>query len=526
MVYIRFDGSTYPVREGETALEALLRGGASVASSCRRGSCHTCLLRARVGDPGADARRGLRDDMVERGYFLPCVSRPASDLSVERPDLSELFATTLVQAREQLSSDVVRLLIEPETSRGWRAGQSVNVRRPGGAVRSYSIASIAEEDYFLELHVRRVQGGAVSPWLCDELAAGDEIEIQGPFGACFYEPGRDEQPLLLIGAGTGLSPLIGIARDALRSGHRGPISLFHGARGREGHYLDGPLRELALQHPSFTYTPCVSGASEGLEGGVAGGRATDVAFGKHGDLAGFRVFLCGPPGLVYDARARAYGAGAARADILADPFEEQRPFMPDDGAKLRGVAPDPELWSALRQGAGLTEILTDFYGRVFEDPRLAPFFHKVTKQRAIEKQYEFLRDVFSGTSDYMGLRPFNAHHWMIISDELFDHREALMESCLRRHGLAEHLIRRWGAFHEQFRREIVKGTQRGLMLDGVEQPVGEYEEVTLDVGALCDGCQSEIPRGAIARGHARTGELFCGGCAARATGQTSPPPRG
>lgn len=254
--------------------------------------------------------------------------------------------------------------------------------------------------------------------------------------------------------------------------------------------------------------------------GVASGRATDVAFSRHPDLCGFRVYLCGPPGMVYDARWRAFRAGADRADIHADPFENSRAYMPDDAAKLAALRPDPELWEALGQGALLTAILTEFYGRVYEDPRLSPFFHGVTKERAIEKQYSFLRDVFSGSKGYFGLRPFNAHHWMVISDELFDYREALLEGCMRRHGLPEHLVRRWGAVHELFRREIVKHGARGLILDGVEQPHEGHEELTLAVGSICDGCAAEMPCGVRGRFHLRTGQLFCGACGAREAGPT------
>ncbi|MCA9606182.1 MAG: 2Fe-2S iron-sulfur cluster binding domain-containing protein [Myxococcales bacterium] len=521
MARVTFEGKRYPLRDDETVLDALLRGGATVPFSCRRGSCHNCVLRATEGDPGEGAVRTLRADMRARGYFLPCKSRPEGDLLVQRADLSELFVRAMVAERAELSERVVRLRLETETTMSWRAGQFVNLRRLDGLTRSYSAASIPEEDYFLELHVERMAGGALSPWLCDELAVGDEVEIQGPHGDCFYPEEVEDRPILLVGTGTGLSPLVGIARDALRAGHRAPIELFHGARDSGGLYDVEALRQLAEAHPELTYHPCVSGPDAPAD--VRTGRVVDLAFDT--DREGWLVFLCGSPEVVQAARVRAVGAGVRRADIHADPFDDARPFMPSDREKIEAIEADPELWEALRGGPGLTEILTDFYGRVYEDARLFPFFekHSVTKERAIAKQYEFLSDLFAGERKFFGLRPFNAHHWMVISDELFDYREALFDDCVRRYGLAPHLARRWAALHESFRREIVKGAPRGLFLDGVEQELKDWEELVLSIGAVCDGCGAEMDVGETGRTHQLTGQLFCSRCAARKVGASNFP---
>jgi truncated hemoglobin YjbI len=127
-------------------------------------------------------------------------------------------------------------------------------------------------------------------------------------------------------------------------------------------------------------------------------------------------------------------AAASWPKRAGESLELATPFMPDDAAKLATLSPDPDLWEALGRGKLLRAILEDFYGRVYRDPRLLPFFHKVTIERAIDKQYAFLADVFTGRRDYFGLKPFNAHHWMVISDELFDYRERSIEDCMRRHG--------------------------------------------------------------------------------------------
>ena len=158
----------------------------------------------------------------------------------------------------------------------------------------------------------------MSNWIYEDLEPGEALDIQGPNGSCFYIPDNRERPLLLIGNGSGLSPLVGIARDALNDGHSGPIHLYHGTRLTAGLYLDKPLRALAEEYANLSYIPCLS-REETAE--TKHGRAEDVALADHPDLAGWRVFLCGYPPMVRDMQRRAFMAGAALPDIYIDPFE-------------------------------------------------------------------------------------------------------------------------------------------------------------------------------------------------------------
>ena len=176
------------------------------------------------------------------------------------------------------------------------------------------------------------------------------------------------------------------------------------------------------------------------------------------------------------------------------------------------LAPDPELWAALDYGKGLEEILNEFYTRVYDDPRLAPFFEGVTKQRAIEKQFSFLRSLFTGERVYFGNHPRNAHHWMVISDDLFDYREELMTDCLRRHGLPENLISRWRQVEETFRKAIVKDKPLPRRVGGVAVPAEGYSECELSFANLCDGCSGEVRVGDRVYYHVRTGKTYCRTC--------------
>jgi len=508
---VYFDGKVYTRKREESVLDALCRGGANVGFSCRKGSCHVCMLQAVDGDPGPDANRGLRPGLARAGMFLPCTAYPSGDLEVQQPDPTALFATVQVASKRWLSNAVCAIQLEPETHLHWRPGQFVNVRRADGLTRSYSVTSCPYFDYFLEIHVKRLSDGAMSRWLCDAVEPGDRFEIQGPAGTCYYDPPEHgHRALVLLATGSGLSPLLGVVKDALRQGHTAPITLYHGSRDLTGLYLRDELSRLATQYEHVRYIPCLT--QEPIPSHIRSGRVVDLAFAEHRDLSEAVTFLCGIPDMVYEARYRAVLAGCPRERVLADPFEYAHVQLPTDRERMGRVVADPELWEALDQGPKLMTIIRAFYDEAFEDERLAPFFRRVTKRRAVEKQYSFLADMLTGATHYFGLGPFNAHHWMIISDELFDYRERMFERVVRSHGIPEPMVRRWMALHELFRRDIVKNAARGMVIDGVEQPVGGFEDVVVAVASVCDGCMAEINEGELGHTHARTGELFCVSC--------------
>jgi len=511
MAKCEFEGTSFEIAPNESVIDALIRGGANVSFSCRKGSCHVCMLQLVDGDPGPEAVDGLSQEIIDHGMFLPCQSHPGGDLKIERADLGKLFGRLYLAERKWLSQSICQLSFEPETQLDWAPGQHMILRRSDGVARSYSIASILCEDGQLSIHVKRTPSGVMSPWLCDELQLGDHVEAQGPVGTCYYDGADSSRNMLMLATGSGLSPLYGICRDALRQGHTGNILLFHGARRIDGLYLRDELQTLATQYANFQYVACLSG-DEKMPDQVERGRVVDLAFERHPELKGWQTYICGIPDMVQDARCRAILAGVTRPDIKADPFEYAHRYMPDDAVKIASIPAQPELWEALENGPGLRRILAAFYDIVYEDKRLSPFFKGATKSHAIGKQYSFMSDIFTGRSDFFGLNPFNAHHWMIISDELFDYREALLEKVLREYGLAEHLICRWSAIDEIFRREIVKGSARGMVIKGVEKTEDPPSMMTVDMDCICDGCQGEINVGAKARYHPDAGNLFCTGC--------------
>jgi hypothetical protein len=100
--------------------------------------------------------------------------------------------------------------------RGHRAGQHVDIRLTAEdgyqAQRSYSISSAPADGTAVALTVERLDDGEVSPYLTDELRLGDTIELRGPIGGYFvWEPSQGG-PLLLVGGGSGVAPLMAMIR--------------------------------------------------------------------------------------------------------------------------------------------------------------------------------------------------------------------------------------------------------------------------------------------------------------------------
>jgi len=275
-------------------------------------------MRSLDNSPPVSAQVGLKDTLQKQNYFLACVCHPEQDMTVALPNQQGASIEAGVIKKQLLTPDIVQLVLEYQSPFNFFAGQFVNLKRPDGLTRSYSIANIPLAKNILEFHIRRLPNGQFSSWVYDELEVGAQLTISEAQGSCHYLPGRAEQPLMLVGTGSGLAPLYGIIADALAQDHSGPIHLFHGSRDLNGLYFVDEMRELAEKFDNFHYTPCISG--EGIESDHVQGRAHDIALSSTETLSGWRVFLCGHPEMVNQTKRMAFMKGASMSDIYVDAF--------------------------------------------------------------------------------------------------------------------------------------------------------------------------------------------------------------
>lgn len=319
MPKIIFDENHLECEEGESVLDALIRYDIEAPYSCKVGVCQTCMMRCTQGSVPAVSQQELKPNLRKQGYFLSCQCIPEDDIHVELPDSKQLYITAELIEKQQLSPTVYRFRLQTAVPLYYHAGQFVNVKRADGVIRSYSLASLPDEDNFLELHVKRMPDGDMSNWMADEFKVGDSIEIEGPVGECFYNSETSEQPILLVGSGTGMAPLIGVVRDALHNNHNGPIHIYHGVYNNEELYLDKEMKALMKKSDNVTYQSCITGNMP--EETVLKGRACDIALADNPKLNGWKVFICGAPSMVKSMQQRVYLAGASLQDINTDPFE-------------------------------------------------------------------------------------------------------------------------------------------------------------------------------------------------------------
>lgn len=183
-----------------------------------------------------------------------------------------------------------------------------------------------------------------------------------------------------------------------------------------------------------------------------------------------------------------------------------------EGLNREFPEPDLALWEELDNGQKLIPLLREFYHRVFRDPLLAPYFAAVTESRLVEKQFNFLHQAITGEKIYWGERPRNAHHWMVISDEIFDHRAAILEQVLIEQQFSETAIAKLVAIEERYRQDIVKAKPWDKVLFGKAIPVDGYESLVLDEASLCDNCNREVRSSERVIYHVRTGKIFCKHC--------------
>jgi ferredoxin-NADP reductase len=144
---------------------------------------------------------------------------------------------------------------------GHQAGQHLDIRLTAEdgyvAERSYSIASAPDEP--VAITVERLEDGEVSPYLTDELRAGDDLELRGPVGGYFTWDPEDGGPLLLLAGGSGVVPLRSILRHRERTGGTVPARLLYSSRTLDDVIyraeLDQPARGVEVIHTLTRHQP-------------------------------------------------------------------------------------------------------------------------------------------------------------------------------------------------------------------------------------------------------------------------------
>jgi ferredoxin-NADP reductase len=235
-----------------------------------------------------------------------------------RRRLSWQAATVTSVTRE--TAAVCTIGLDPPDWPGHRAGQHLDVRLTADdgyiAERSYSIASAPGEP--VAITVERLEDGEVSPYLTEELRAGDKLELRGPIGGWFvWEPG-DGGPLTLLAGGSGVVPLRSILRHRSRTGSAVPARLLYSARTLPDVIYRA---ELDQDHDgaevSYTLTREKPPGWTGHTGRVDAALLAQVAWPA---TASPLAFICGPTSFVETAAAALVGLGYPPERVKTERF--------------------------------------------------------------------------------------------------------------------------------------------------------------------------------------------------------------
>jgi len=228
--------------------------------------------------------------------------------------MSKYFKKVRIKEIRDETHDAYTLVLDkPDTEEFvYKAGQYLTLRifdKGEEFRRAYSLCSSPYTDEHLAISIKRVPGGKVSNYLREHLHEGDEIEVMKPMGHFFIEPDPEvPRHCIMIGAGSGITPLLSMIKTVLDQEPSSKVSLWYGNRRMDSVIFADELSQLISQYPlRFHVFHILSRAEESWKG-ARGRLDKDRVYKLLSDLFmedDFRkeYYLCGPRGMMEAANA-------------------------------------------------------------------------------------------------------------------------------------------------------------------------------------------------------------------------------
>jgi CDP-4-dehydro-6-deoxyglucose reductase len=343
IITVANSGRRFEAAADQPLLDAAQSAALNLPHSCKGGNCGACkarLVRGEIHYPNGPPL-GLSAAEVADGLILLCQARARSDLVVETFELQPADSATRkrlpcrIERAVPLSHDVMGLFLQLPLAETFtfEAGQYIDILLPGGRRRSFSIASPPHDARPLELHIRRVVGGEFTDRLFHDDMRSALLTIEGPLGGLTYRAVENEaRPMLLIGGGTGIAPLLSILRHVIENDIRRDMRLFWGVGSEQDLYAQARLEALSRRAGTLSFTPVLSepeSAWPGLTGWVH-----EAALKDSGDLEAFDVYAAGPPAMIAAIQHEYAKRGSATTRLYFDSFD----YAPDTLERQRTSA--------------------------------------------------------------------------------------------------------------------------------------------------------------------------------------------
>lgn len=309
-------GVEFEVEEEETILDAAFRQGIALPHGCKEGQCSACKCVQLEGETEMLKYSTFALNEMERdsGHVLMCRTIAYSDVEIELLNYDEEVLSKSIPVRQfsgkivdfqKLTHDIRGVQIELDAPLKFWAGQYVDitVRTEAGEeiTRSFSMANPPSETQKLGFIIKKYPDGRFSNELDDGgIKAGAEVQVEGPYGMCFRRENRDG-PVILVGAGSGMSPVLSILNDQVSCGEDRPIYFFYGARTQDDLFKLDEIGAITDADPNVTFIPVLSHEEEG--NGWSGARGfvheyVDTHLKELGIDGEGDVYACGPPPMV------------------------------------------------------------------------------------------------------------------------------------------------------------------------------------------------------------------------------------
>ncbi len=323
-------GQRITAASGANLLEVLRTNAVPVSYSCLSGRCGTCRCKVVAGQlihSGPEAGRPLAG---QDEWVLACQAVLSDNCTIELPEVDEVVVhparvlKATVTAIEPATHDILKLRLKSAKPLDFSPGQYATLQFTPEHSRPYSLTGLPG-DAEMEFHVRRVPGGRVTAHVFDALRVGAAVRVSGPLGTAYLRR-QHTGPMLCVGGGTGIAPVLSIVRGALAAGMRQPIHVYFGVRSAQDLYDLDRFQALAAAHPNLHFQAVVAtgAAPAGLRSGlVTDAIAHDLAHGlAHDgiDLQGWRAYVCGAPAMVEAVNLLLTRLGIAPACVHADAF--------------------------------------------------------------------------------------------------------------------------------------------------------------------------------------------------------------
>lgn len=325
-ITIPASGHQFYAENNQTILNAAINAGINLPYGCRDGACGACKGQLLTGtvDYGHYNFNVLNGDEIADGKVLFCCATAQSDCVIEP---REILDTTVVKPRilparvekkVLLTSDTMVLYIKlPSNERlEFRAGQYVEFIMKNGQRRAYSIANAPHDDALLEFHLHKIENGAFSNYVFNEMPDKAILRLEAPFGS-FYLREDSEKPMIFVASGTGFAPIKGIIEHAIHTQNKRPMTLYWGARTEADLYMHDLAANWAIEH-GIEFIPVLSRPSNQWMGRT--GYPQNAVMADYADLTSFEVYACGAPTMVHLALLAFQTKGLAEEAFFSDAF--------------------------------------------------------------------------------------------------------------------------------------------------------------------------------------------------------------